>query len=168
VNNIALIGFMGAGKTTVGRALAARLGWQLIETDALVCRKAGKPVARIFQEDGETVFRRLEKLAVAEAVRAEKAVIACGGGVVMRPTNIGLLKKRCFVVYLTASREVILSRVSGDQARPLLDVADPGEAVAGLLEVRRPLYARAADFRVSTSRSSVDAVVERIIKKMKA
>jgi shikimate kinase len=166
--SIALIGFMGTGKTAVGRALARRLGKEFVELDALIESRAGRKIAAIFREEGETRFRELEIEAVKEAAGRKNTVIACGGGVVLNWINIERLKKECRVVYLTASTEVILKRLSGDEGeRPLMAVPDRAAQIRALGRFRRPFYERAGDIKIATSKMSVDAVVEKIIARLK-
>ncbi len=109
-SSIALIGFMGTGKTAAGKALAERLGKEFIELDALIELKAGKTIPEIFQQDGEVIFRELEIGVTKEVSQRKNAVIACGGGVVLNKINIDRLRKECLIVYLTASPRVILKR----------------------------------------------------------
>src|SRR4030042_154772 len=122
--SIALIGFMGTGKTATGKALARELGKDFIELDAVIEKKAGKSIPDLFREDGEICFRELEIEVTKETAAKKNAVIACGGGIVLNTINIFRLKQECVIVCLTASPEVILKRTSGDKGgRPLLAVA---------------------------------------------
>ncbi len=167
-SNVALIGFMGAGKTVIGKALAKRLNRQFIEMDPLIERKAGKPIPEIFEHDGEIAFRELEIEATKEVSQEENTVIACGGGIVLNQINIDRLRQKSMIVYLTASPAVILKRVLSDgEERPLLKVANPTLAIRELLGYRKPFYERAADIKIDTSKLSTDAVVEQIIEEMK-
>jgi shikimate kinase len=166
--SIALIGFMGTGKTAVGRALAARLGKEFIELDALIEQKAGKSIAEIFRQDGEIGFRVLEIEAARGVADWKNAVIACGGGIVLNKINIDRLKKECIMVYLTASPGIILKRTSADKnERPLLASADRAAQIRKLLRFRRPFYERAADFKIDTSKLKTDVVAEKIVEKLK-
>ena len=161
--NIALIGFMGAGKTAAGRLLAKKLGKKLVEMDSLIELRAGKPIPDIFQEDGEVAFRRLEIEVTREVAGNKNQVIACGGGVVLNRINIDRLKKGAVVVYLTASPEVILQRVSDDSSvRPLLENSNKALNIRELLKFRQPLYERAADIMIDTSGLDIETVAERI------
>jgi len=168
--SIALIGFMGTGKTVVGKALAWKLNREFVELDTLIEQKAGKPIPEIFQQDGEVAFRELE-IEVAKEVSGNKnQVIACGGGVVLNKINIDRLKKDSVIVYLTASPQVILERVSdgGDGwERPLLKASNKAEKIQELLRFRKPFYEQAADIRVNTSKLDIGAVAEQIINKVK-
>ena len=166
--NIALIGFMGTGKTVAGKLLAAKLGKKFIETDNIIEQKAGKSIPEIFREDGEISFRELEIEATREAANEQNAVIACGGGMVLNKINIDRLKEGCIIVCMTASPQVILKRTSGDKdERPLLAVSDRAEQIRELMKFRKPYYKRSADITIDTSGMSVDSVVGRIIGKVK-
>lgn len=166
--NIALIGFMGTGKSAVGRLLAQKLKRKFIEMDTLIEQKAGKSIPDIFRHDGEIAFRELEIEVTKEVARLKHAVIACGGGLVLNKINIDRLKENAKVVYLTASPRVILKRVFNEAGqRPLLEVDDPSRAVTEMLKFRKPFYERAADIRISTSRLDVAAVAEQIIERLK-
>ena len=166
-SNIALIGFMGTGKTAAGKALAERLGKEFIELDALIDLKAGKTIPEIFKQDGEIAFRELEIEVTKEVSEKKNAVIACGGGVVLNKINIDRLKEECLIVYLTASPRVILKRTSGDENRPLLKVVDRTSEIQRLLKFRKPFYERAADITINTSKLDITSVVEQIINKLK-
>ncbi|MFC2062805.1 shikimate kinase [Chloroflexota bacterium] len=165
-SNIALIGFMGVGKTETGKVLAGRLGKRFVETDALIEKRAGKPIPEIFRGDGEITFRELEIEVLREVAGGGNQVIACGGGVVLNKINIDRLKKDSAVVCLTASPEVILKRITGGD-RPLLAVADPALAIRELLGFRQPLYERAADIKIDTSEMDIDFVVAEIVSRVK-
>jgi shikimate kinase len=166
--NIALIGFMGTGKTAVGKALAERLDKKFIELDPLIERKAGKTIPEIFSQDGEIAFRELEIEVTKEVAQGKNQVIACGGGVVLNKINIDRLSKESLIVYLTASPQIILERTSNDaEERPLLKVASPRLTIRELLRFRKPFYERAADIKIDTSKLDINAVVEQIITKIK-
>ena len=166
-SNIALVGFMGTGKTVVGKMLADKLGKRFIEVDALIEQRAGKTIPEIFQQDGEKVFRELEIEATGDAAEKEDAVIACGGGVVMNQINIDRLRRKSVIVYLTASPEVILERTSSDtDERPMLVAEDKAAEVKRLLKFRKPFYEGAADITVDTSGLDVRELAGQIIKKL--
>ncbi len=161
--SISLIGFMGTGKTAVGRVLAKKLAKKFIELDAIIENKAGKSIPEIFRQDGEIRFRELEIEAVRTIAAKKNAVIACGGGVVLNTINIERLRKESVIICLTAAPAVILKRTSGDNDRPLLNVADRRQQIKKLLQFRRPFYVRAADFTVNTSRLNIETVVGKIL-----
>jgi len=167
--NIALVGFMGTGKTSVGQALAKKLGWQFVEVDALIEHMAGKSTADIFQQDGEIAFRELEIEVTRQVARGRKQVIACGGGVVLNTINIARLKETSVMVLLTASPDTVLKRTAADRTvRPmLLNAEDPAARIRGLLKYRRPFYETAADITLNTSRLDIDAVTDLIIEKLR-
>lgn len=166
--SLALIGFMGTGKSGVGKALAAKLGKEFIELDALIAQKAGKTIPEIFQQDGEAAFRELEIEVTGKVAGKKNAVIACGGGIVLHNINIDRLKKESLIVYLTASPEVILKRVgAGAHKRPLLNVKDKAATITELLRYRRPFYERVADITVDSSGLDINAVVGQIIGKVR-
>jgi shikimate kinase len=162
--NIALIGFMGTGKTSVGEALADRLGILYVRIDDLIVEQAGKPIPEIFRQDGEKRFRELEAEVVRTVSGRRGAVIDCGGGVVLEHENIEQLRQNSAIILLTSSPEVILKRISenGDQ-RPLFNNVDKPATIRKLLSIREPLYRDAADYVVDTSRLSVKQVVEKIL-----
>ena len=166
--NIALIGYMGTGKTVVGQLLAEKLGMKFIELDWLIEQEAGKPIPEIFQDDGEIAFRELEIEATKKIAREKYSVIACGGGIVLNKINIDRLKEGAMIVYLTASPRAILKRVSGQAGqRPLLEVENQLKTIGEMLRFRKPFYERAADITTNTSRLNADAVAEQIIEELK-
>ncbi len=166
--NIALIGFMGTGKTAVGKALAEKLGRSFVELDLLIEQRAGKSIPDIFQEDGEAAFRELEIELTGEISRDKNLVIAGGGGIVLNKINIDRLRENARIVYLTASPSVILKRVANEEGqRPLLEVDNPTLAIGEMLAFRKPFYERAADITIDTSKLDINAVTEQIIDKLK-
>ena len=168
--NIALIGFMGTGKTTIGRALAKKLNKTLVEMDSLIEQKARKPIADIFRDDGEIAFRQLEIEVTKEVAEYENRIIACGGGIVLNRINIDRLKKNAVIILLTVSFDVIHKRVSADSSiRPLLNSkVDKAQTIKELMEFRQPFYERAADIQVDSSSLGIESTVDLIIDKFKA
>ena len=159
--NVVLIGFMATGKTSVGQIVAARLGRPFVDTDALIEAEAGRSVPRIFAEDGEAAFRRLEAEAVVRAAAAGGRVIATGGGVVLSRENMDRLRRHGLIIALWADPKAILARVGRGGDRPLLG-DDPERRVHRLLEERSEFY-RKADIVVETSALSLDEVADRVI-----
>jgi len=159
--NVVLIGFMGTGKTAVGQMVASRLGRPFVDTDALIEERAGRPIPRIFADDGEEAFRRLEAAVVAAASAQESVVIATGGGVVLRPENMARLRRNGVIVALRADPRAILARVGATSRRPLLG-ADPEESIRRLLQERNVLYGD-ADLTIDTSTLSMEDVASRVI-----
>lgn len=165
--NIILTGFMGTGKTAVGKKLAKRLGWKFVDVDELIERSAKIPIAKIFAEHGEAVFRRLERRHILRAIHGRHQVIATGGGAVLDPQNRSRLRASGPVVCLTANPQTIVKRVGGKgRTRPLLSVGKtPLSRIKALLAQRAKTYAQ-ADLTIDTSPLSVDEVVERLWQKL--
>ncbi len=160
--NIVLTGFMGAGKTTVGKKLAEVLEIPLVDTDDLIEDKIGMKISEIFARHGEEYFRELEEQIVEEVSRLHSHIIVTGGGVVLREKNMRNLKRGGVVIYLHASPEVIYERIKNQTHRPLLQVDDPLAKIRELMDFRAPYYAN-HDFTVDTSSLTVDEVVEEIL-----
>lgn len=148
-SNIALIGFMGAGKSTVGKLLAEKLNYNFIDTDELIQMKSGKSIAEIFKQEGEMAFRELEIQVIREIATAKNTVIACGGGVPLNQINIDRLKQSSIVVFLNTNRDIILQRISTDnQTRPLLAESNY-EQFCRLFQARKSLYQAVADIVIN-------------------
>ena len=161
--NIVLIGFMGSGKSSIGRLVAGRLGFQFVDTDALLVERDGRAIAEIFAQDGEARFRELETAVLESLGVRHRCVISTGGGIVVREENRALLRGLGFTVWLTASEDVIFDRVSRNTKRPLLHTTNPRETVTQLLAARRPLYAAAAQFTVDTTTLTHAAAADAVI-----
>jgi shikimate kinase len=154
----------GAGKSSVGRALAARLGWRLCDTDTLIAQAAGRSVAEIFAEDGEARFRDLEAAALRAALAGGPCVVAAGGGIVLRAENRALLRAHAFVVWLDAPTETLVARLRAhDEARPLLLDGDPAARLEALRTARAGLYAEVADLRVDAAPDGPDTICDRML-----
>jgi shikimate kinase len=165
--NVALIGFMGAGKSTVGRALAARLGKTFVETDALVEQRASMAIADVFSRYGEQHFRGLEAAVVQDVAMSRECVISCGGGVVLREDNVSTLRTSAVLVHLDVSPRSVLQRLSPQSTeRPLLNGPDRDRRVSELMERRRPFYAAAADFSIDTDGLPVEGIVDSIVDRL--
>ncbi len=166
-SNVALVGFMCAGKSVVGWRLASRLGKTFVETDSLIERRAGISIAEIFSRWGEQQFRELEAEVVRDVSLGSDSVIACGGGVVLRPENVDCLKSGAVVVHLAVSADRVIERLGEpSEVRPLLSGAEREQRATELLEQRRPFYNSAAELTVDTTGLSVDEVVERIVQSL--
>lgn len=142
---------MGTGKSSVGRLLARQLRYDFTDTDRLVVERTGMEITAIFKAHGEEFFRAQERLALESLGGRNRLIIATGGGIVTRSENVALLRAMAFVVWLTASEEVIFERVSRNTRRPLLHTPNPRETISTLLAQRRALYAGAAHLTVDTS-----------------
>ena len=161
VVNIALIGFMGTGKTSVGRLVAEQLHFDYLDTDELIQSRTGRPIVEIFSTDGEAAFRKMEQELVGELAARTKTVIATGGGLPMNPQNLVSLKTHALVVCLWASPEKIWERVKNQTHRPLLHDADPQKKIRELLAAREPFY-RQADVLLNTELRSVREVTQQV------
>ena len=169
MKNVVLIGFMGTGKTSVGRLLAGRLGCAFHDLDKKIEEQHGMSIPAMFAEHGEPCFRAREKEAVRAAAERTNLVIATGGGTVKDPENVALLRQNGVIVALTADVDTILRRTAARGARPVLDHADAGDrraAVVRLLEERRALY-EGADITVDTSGRAPLEVAEHIMQALR-
>lgn len=154
---------MGAGKTTVGRALAKKLNKRFIDSDHEIEARTGVSIPLIFEIEGEASFRHREAEVIRDLTAQDEIVLATGGGAVLRPENREYLKTRGTVIYLRASINSILQRTSHDKNRPLLQTADPRARLEQLAREREPLYLEVADFVVETGRPNVQSLVQTII-----
>lgn len=163
-DHVFLVGMMGAGKTTLGKALAKRLGRDFVDTDKMLVERTGVPVATIFEIEGEEGFRRREAAILAEAAAAASpCVIATGGGAILSPDNRLLMRESGTVVYLRARLENLWERTRHDTTRPLLVGPDPRARLSELLAAREPLYNEAAHVTVDTGSQSASALVARVV-----
>ncbi len=163
VDNLVLVGLMGAGKTTVGRQLAQILKWPFLDTDQVLEERCGADIPWIFDIEGEAGFRRRETEVLADLSGRAQLVIATGGGIVLAEQNRAMLRQCGMVVYLAADVEQLFARVAHDTHRPLLQVADPRAVLRKLLLEREPLYREVASLVISADRQrSPRAVAEQI------
>lgn len=162
IGKVVLIGFMGTGKSSVSRLLAERLEWSCADSDEEVVRAEGRSISDIFADDGEEAFRDMESRELSKLLKEPRhAVIATGGGAVLREENRSVMLKHGFVVTLSCHPERIIARVLQDESRPLLK-GDVSERVYGLLEARKGAY-DFAHLTVDTTELSVEDVVDRIV-----
>lgn len=161
--NIFLVGMMGAGKTTLGRALAQRLHLRFVDTDRIMVERTGVPVTTIFEIEGEEGFRKRESALLAEVAESDSQVIATGGGAVLASENREVMRRRGTVIYLRAQVEALWERTRHDTTRPLLATPDPRATLASLLEKRDPLYRDAAHLIVDTGAQSAAVLVNRVL-----
>ena len=161
--SIALVGLSGVGKSSAGGLLAARLGWPLLDTDALIAETVGRTVAQIFADSGEPRFRVLESAALERAFSITPCVVSTGGGIVLRPENRALLRARAFVVWLDAPTETLAARLlAHKQARPLIGGGDPAARLEALRAARAGLYAEVAHARVAADHA-LDQICAQIL-----
>ncbi len=164
--NLALIGFMGTGKTSVGRLVADLLRFDYLDTDELIQSRTGRTINDIFARDGEPAFRALEQQVTGELSTRERTLIATGGGLPTRPANLASLKKHALVVCLWASPEKIWERVKNQTHRPLLHGPDPQTKIRDLLAAREQFY-RQADVLINTDNRSDREVAQQVVHQFK-
>lgn len=163
-----LVGMMGAGKTTIGRQLAAALGCKFVDLDQAIEARCGVRVATIFDIEGEAGFRRRETAALDEYSHQTGLVLATGGGTVLAPENREMLKSRGCVVYLRAGVDELWRRVARDRNRPLLHTPDPRQRLADLIAQRERLYAELADITLDTAGQSVPRVLQTLLPQLRS
>lgn len=161
MKNVVLVGFMGTGKTAIGKRLAHQLKMKYISTDDIIEEKERRPIAEIFAKEGEPYFRKAEKEVVREVSGMDNVIIAAGGGVVLDNENLKNLKVKGILICLNAAAEDILERTKRYTHRPLLNVPDPLGKIRELLAERGPYYRR-ADYQVDTSGKGADRVADEI------
>lgn len=162
--NLYLVGLMGAGKTTVGRSLARKLGRLFVDSDHAIEERTGVSVSTIFEIEGEEGFRKREEQMIIELAEEGGRVVATGGGVVIRKENRQQLRKSGFVVYLNVPPSLIISRLRNDKTRPLLQVTDPLARLEALLKDRDPYYREVADLVIEGGKLNTQSVVQRILR----
>jgi shikimate kinase len=167
-NAIVLVGFMGAGKSSVGRTLARLSGLPRFDTDEMIAARFGLTVSEIFEKHGEETFRGAETEALRELAGKGTAIIVTGGGMVLRPENRQLLRELGTVVHLAADEETLYKRISRRPTRPLLRTENPRTTVSELLRARLPHYREVADLEVDTSFLTHDEVAGKIVETVQA
>lgn len=160
---VCLVGMMGAGKTTLGRQLAAALERPFVDLDQALEARCGVRVTTIFDIEGEAGFRRRETAILDEYTRQFDLVLATGGGAVLAPENREMLRTRACVIYLQAEAHELYQRVARDRNRPLLQTEDPQGRIVALLEQREPLYAEVAHITVATGRQPASQILRRLV-----
>jgi shikimate kinase len=159
--NIILVGLMGTGKSTVGKALSAKLGWSFVDSDASIEQREQMSISDIFAQKGEPAFRDIEAQVIAELVRDSGQVLATGGGAVLAEANRRVMQENGLVVALTATADTIIARVSEDKNRPLVQ-GNVAERVQAIMEQRKHAY-DFADIKIDTTDVSVEQIVDRIL-----
>ena len=165
---IVLVGFMGAGKSSVGRTLARMTGLPRFDTDELIAARFGLTIAQIFEQHGEEKFREAETETLRGLSGKGAAIVVTGGGIVLRPENRQLLRELGTVVHLSANEETLFARISRRATRPLLQTEDPRRTVQELLGKRLPLYREVADTEVDTSLLTHEEVASRILERLES
>ena len=166
IHNLALIGFMGTGKSSVGRLCAAALRFELVDTDQVIEQRAGQSITEIFAKQGQDIFREMERQLVTEMAGWRKKVICAGGGLGANEVNLASLKQHALVVCLWASVETIWQRVRHQGHRPLLQGPDPLENIRSLLEQRTPFY-KQADVLLNTEQRNLREVADHVLHQFK-
>ena len=156
--NLYLVGFMGSGKTTVARAVAQKLGYTYLDSDHEIERVEGKPITDIFAQQGEPAFRAMERRFIESGHASEGCIVACGGGLIIQPGMLELVRSRGVVICLHASVETILKRIAGLKHRPLVNVEDQETRVRNLFVQREPIYRSAGSMVLTESRPLADIV----------
>jgi shikimate kinase len=164
--SIVLIGFMGAGKSSVGRLLEKRTGLPRFDTDERIATKSGLTIPEIFSQHGEERFREMETEALQLLPNEKEAIIVTGGGIVLRQTNLDLMRQLGTVVWLDANEEILFQRASRKGNRPLLQTENPRHKFSELLRTRIPLYGKIAEVRIDTSILTHDEVADTILDKI--
>ena len=162
MNGIALIGFMGSGKSTIGPKVAETVKLPFLDLDETVVKLAGADVAHIFTCEGEAGWRLWESKALQQAAKEKPVVLACGGGVILSPENRTILERKFLTVYLKTSLEVMVERLRHQTGRPLLDVDDPETAIAKLYTERRDIYESVAHVIVTTDGKRPEVVAKEV------
>ncbi|MDQ5941547.1 MAG: shikimate kinase, partial [Pseudomonadota bacterium] len=162
--NIYLVGLMGAGKTTIGKVLARRLGWRFVDSDQEIEARTGVSIPTIFEIEGEAGFRRRECSIIRELTTLQNIVMATGGGVVLAPENRECLRSNGMVVYLDVSPNQLYERTRRDKNRPLLQVENPLQRLQALHSERAPLYREVADLVIDGNRTNAPSVVQALLK----
>lgn len=161
--SLALVGMPGCGKSTVGRHLARQLGWAFVDSDHEIEHTIGGSIRAYFEQQGEAAFRDLEEQTIARLCGRHAAVLATGGGAVLRPANRQALHDGCQVIYLRSTPAELFRRLRHDTQRPLLQVRDPLKRLRDLYRERDPLYRETAHFVIETGRPSVPTLVNMIL-----
>jgi len=165
MGNIVLTGFMGTGKTAVGRELSRLLNMKIVDVDTEIEKSQQMTINEIFKQSGELRFREMETEMIRELSERKDVIISTGGGAVLRQENVDVLRKQGIIVCLMATPETILKRTSHSSNRPLLQVEDPFEKIKELLDFRRPFYEK-ADVMIDTDGKTPRQIAEEIIDKI--
>ena len=160
--NIYLIGFMGTGKSAIGKALESLTGYSLVDMDVEIVKREKREIAEIFKNEGEEFFRALETQLLLELEKKGKCIVSCGGGVVLKEENRGIMHRSGIAVLLTARPETILERVKNDHSRPLLEGKKNVDAIREMVQQRMPFYEKAANIIVPTDGKTVMEIAKHI------
>ena len=165
-DNIAIIGFMGSGKTTVGEILAERLEYRFFDLDRLIEVSEGRSIKDIFTEDGEEYFRNIESKIIRKIIKNNNCVFACGGGAILRRENMRMIASRSDVVYLMISPSEAVKRLSGSTERPLISIEERNKKISELLNKRSSLYLKYAEIIINNEKLTPEEAADTIIKRI--
>lgn len=160
--NITLIGLRGSGKTTIGRKLSEKLQMKLQDSDQLIIKKTGLSIKEIVKNHGWDFFRKIEKEVIKEIFQETGQIIATGGGVILDPDNIDIIKKNSTVVYLECSPEICVKRINNDPQRPKFTNKKPIDELKELLRQREKIYKSTSDFTINTSSENKEEITKKI------
>jgi shikimate kinase len=160
--NVSLIGFMGSGKSTVGKILAQKIGFLYIDLDTVIELSEGMKISRIFEEKGQDYFRKIESEVICKIYNNKGCVFSCGGGVILNEKNMDIIKKSSIVVFLSINAETVFERLKDDGNRPLLATANREIKTREMLGTRQPLYLKYADIIVDANRITPGEAAEKI------
>ncbi len=163
---IFLVGYRGTGKTVIGKKLAEKTCEKFLDTDEIITEISGKTIPKIFEEDGEKKFRKIETEALKKSINRSEKIVSCGGGIITKEENINLLKENGIVFLLKAKPETIYKRIYKDSNRPSLTNKKPFEEIKYMLKKREKQYEKAKDFEVDTNKKSVEECAEEILEKI--
>ncbi len=167
VSKIILVGMMGAGKTTIGRLLSNKLGYDFVDLDKIIEEKSGVKINTIFEIEGEVGFREREFQVLRDSIEKEKVIISTGGGIVTNEkSRTHLINNNVFIIYLKANLQTLVSRLKNDNSRPILNVDNKEQVIERILLEREPLYQDLADMTVDSTHMKTIDVVKLIIQKM--
>ncbi|WP_338750063.1 shikimate kinase [Bacillus sp. FJAT-52991] len=166
MTTIFITGFMGAGKTTIGKLLAAQLHVPVIDTDVYIEQQEGTAISEIFRHKGEAYFREAETAVLQKLCTNERKLVTTGGGIIMKEKNRQLMKQHGSVIFLEADLAVIFDRLKDDTSRPLIQNQEQSR-IQQLYEKRLPLYKEAADFIIHTTNQTAEQVAEEVIQRLK-
>lgn len=167
-NRIFFVGPMGVGKTTIGLRLAQLLNYDFIDTDAVIERKTGVKIDRIFEIEGESGFRKREEAVIEEISKHDKIVVATGGGSILSKKNRNALSERGLVLYLTSQLDTLFDRLKADKSRPLLQVENPQAKLSEIVLERDSLYRDIANYVIPTDTQPIHQIIQTISKKINA
>ncbi|MGM0508516.1 MAG: shikimate kinase [Fusobacteriota bacterium] len=161
-SNIILTGYMGSGKTTIGKELSKRLDMKFIDTDELIVKKAGMSINKIFEKHGEQKFRDIETEVAKDMKNINNSIISTGGGIILKEENVKALKKAGEIFLLWASSETLYDRLKDKEDRPLLKVPDPEKKIKEMLEKRKDKYQKSMDYKINVDKKNILEVTEEI------